>query len=322
MSLKVSMDDLPNCEVVSPAHLQNEDVSSLQTKLAYGTQLSIRHAVRAAGYHSRPHAHDTEQLNYVISGELSIFMNNQEYRLEAGDFMHVPRMVVHWAWNRGLEKSVMVESHCPPNIGNPEVRQTGYGLFSNQETVNYGFPVSETLWLSDEYAAHELDMRQADDSDVWIGRADRVIPSLHTQMKEAGPLYSRFVYGFQSNLMVATRAAGYHSKPHIHKCEQLNLLLGGRLWIFTDREAHLLQPGDFMRVPAMAPHWAWNDGDEECLLIEAHSPVLDPGSKSDSVALLPTERGQEVQIVQNLFLPASVADNEAALKTKAEESAS
>jgi gentisate 1,2-dioxygenase len=92
-------------------------------------------------------------------------------------------------------------------------------------------------------------------------------------------MITRFVYGNEANLMLATRSAGYHSKPHRHDCEQLNYLVDGELYIFIEDEGYLLRPGDFLRIPRNAVHWAWNRGKVACILIEVHAPVLDPMSR-------------------------------------------
>ena len=101
-------------------------------------------------------------------------------------------------------------------------------------------------------------------------------------------LSTQAVFGAQASLMVATRPGGYHSTPHFHECEQLNLLQAGEIWVFVEDEAYHLRPGDFMRIPPGAVHWAWNRSAEPCSLIEVHSPGLqdDPTVAEVAVGLL------------------------------------
>src|SRR3546814_5075875 len=120
----INLETLPNCEVVNSNDPVNGDSAIISTKLVYGNEISLRVAVRHGGYHSRPHVHDSEQLNYLAEGELWIYVEGQGYHLRAGDFMRVPRMAVHWAWNRSDRPCVLYESHCPANIGNPRVRRS------------------------------------------------------------------------------------------------------------------------------------------------------------------------------------------------------
>ncbi|MHB8731450.1 MAG: cupin domain-containing protein [bacterium] len=111
-----------------------------------------------------------------------------------------------------------------------------------------------------------------------------------------GSMSTRFVYGNESNLMVATRSAGYHSKPHRHDCEQLNYLIDGELWIFVEQEGYLLKPGDFLRIPRNVVHWAWNRGKGACTLAEVHTPVLDPKSRKGSYGLFAPDETPKVNV--------------------------
>ena len=101
-------------------------------------------------------------------------------------------------------------------------------------------------------------------------------------------LSTQAVFGAQASLMVATRPGGYHSAPHFHDCEQLNLLQAGEIWVFVEDEAYHLRPGDFLRIPPGAVHWAWNRSTEACSLIEVHAPGLqnDPTVAEVAVGLL------------------------------------
>jgi quercetin dioxygenase-like cupin family protein len=114
------------------------------------------------------------------------------------------------------------------------------------------------------------------------------------------------VHGDEASLMIATRPAGYHSKPHTHDCEQLNWLQAGELWVFIEDQAFHLRAGDFLRVPAGAVHWAWNRSESSCTLVEVHAPGMqhDPSIAAFAVGLyaeqeVPAPSGTPV----NRFLP-------------------
>lgn len=91
--------------------------SLLRSQKVYGVETSIMFAERAPGYHTSPHMHDCEQMNYIVSGEIYFFVDGRGYRCKAGDVMRIPRNKVHWAWNRGTETAVVFESHSPPLTG-------------------------------------------------------------------------------------------------------------------------------------------------------------------------------------------------------------
>jgi quercetin dioxygenase-like cupin family protein len=88
--------------------------SILRSQKVHGTDTSLMFAERAPGYHTSPHKHDCEQMNYIVSGEIYFFVDGRGYRCIAGDVMRIPRNKVHWAWNRGTETAVVFESHSPP----------------------------------------------------------------------------------------------------------------------------------------------------------------------------------------------------------------
>jgi quercetin dioxygenase-like cupin family protein len=101
----------------------------------------------------------------------------------------------------------------------------------------------------------------------------------------AGNMKTLFVYGNEANMMVATRSAGYHSKPHKHVPEQLNYVVAGELWIFVEEEGYHLKTGDFLRIPGNKLHWAWNRGSVPCTMVQAHAPVLAPEHRAGTLGL-------------------------------------
>jgi mannose-6-phosphate isomerase-like protein (cupin superfamily) len=118
-----------------PSSAANEGVV-LSSQRVYGTETSIMFADRGPDYHTRPHRHDAEQMNYIVSGEIWFFVEEHGYRCGPGDIMRIPRNVVHWAYNRGSEHAVIIESHCPPLIGNnAEARTTAHPLLGPSEEV-------------------------------------------------------------------------------------------------------------------------------------------------------------------------------------------
>ncbi len=101
----------------------------------------------------------------------------------------------------------------------------------------------------------------------------------------SGNMKTLFIYGNEANLMIATRSAGYHSKPHKHTPEQLNYVLEGELWIFIENDGWHLKKGDFLRIPGNALHWAWNRGTVACTMAQVHAPVLNPDQRKGAIGL-------------------------------------
>lgn len=106
--LYASADDVPE-QIVSMRVSGGE----LRTKQVLGQNCSFTVASRSPGYHSEPHVHDCEQVNYVQRGELWVFIGRAVFRLAAGDFLRVPPGAVHWAWNRSQSDCDLIEMHTP-----------------------------------------------------------------------------------------------------------------------------------------------------------------------------------------------------------------
>lgn len=114
---------------------------------------------------------------------------------------------------------------------------------------------------------------------------------------------TRIIYGMNSSLMIAERPPGYHSRPHRHDCEQLNILERGELYIYTTEAAYLLRPGDTLRIKPNLIHWSWNRADVDCVLIEVHTPGIhnDPKLAEFATALLDTGEEPTTDGPTNIF---------------------
>ena len=116
--------------LVPAAHLSG---GSIGAKIAYGKDASIIVATRQPGYHSKPHLHDAEQLNYVLEGELYVFIDDTGFLVKRGDLFRVPRNAVHWSWVQGTTPCVLLEVHAPPLIGDPGITDTAVALMTDAE---------------------------------------------------------------------------------------------------------------------------------------------------------------------------------------------
>jgi quercetin dioxygenase-like cupin family protein len=74
MPIKVSYDQVPD-----GANVLQTRGGSMITKMVYGNDCNLMLAVRGPGYHSNPHRHDAEQLNYVLDGEIWVFIGEDGF---------------------------------------------------------------------------------------------------------------------------------------------------------------------------------------------------------------------------------------------------
>ena len=121
---------------------------SMVVKKGYGNECSLMIAERAPGYHTKPHAHESEQLNYILDGEIWFFVEDKGFHCKKGDYQRIPANKVHWAWNRSDVSATVAEAHAPALIGGragegavalfdegekPEIRGPGENKFVQYE---------------------------------------------------------------------------------------------------------------------------------------------------------------------------------------------
>jgi mannose-6-phosphate isomerase-like protein (cupin superfamily) len=128
----------------------------MSTQRIHGIDNSIMFAERGAGYHTTPHMHECEQINYVVEGEIWFFVEGQGYQCKKGDLMRIPRNRIHWAFNCSDQQATVIESHSPCLIGNDaEARKLAVSLLGDDErmsdvrtTVNVVVDV-DPQWVAD-----------------------------------------------------------------------------------------------------------------------------------------------------------------------------
>jgi len=140
--LCASLSAIPETLLVPAQHLHGGSVGA---RIAHGIESSLMVAVRQPQYHSRPHRHDAEQLNYVLAGELYVFVDGTGFLAKAGDIFRIPRNAVHWSWVQGATPCTLLETHAPPLIGDPGVTATAVSLIEDGEAQDSMTPVS-TVW--------------------------------------------------------------------------------------------------------------------------------------------------------------------------------
>jgi quercetin dioxygenase-like cupin family protein len=140
-----------------PLYVRDEEIKDdtvktqytvMSTKMVYGNESSLMLATRPGGYHSRPHIHDTEQMNYVIDGEIWVFVDDQFFLVKAGDFYRVPAMAVHWGWITSDKPCTILEVFAPPYVSSSHANAVP--LYADGEAPVPKKPV-RNYFVSDDY---------------------------------------------------------------------------------------------------------------------------------------------------------------------------
>jgi oxalate decarboxylase/phosphoglucose isomerase-like protein (cupin superfamily) len=111
----------------------------LSNKMVYGRAGSLMVATRQGGYHTNPHVHECEQLNFVTRGRLCAFVlepggDGHALTASAGDFWRVPGYAVHWIRSNPADGPFeMVELHCPGLQADAGANARAVPLFADGE---------------------------------------------------------------------------------------------------------------------------------------------------------------------------------------------
>ena len=79
MPLFLNIDDVAAADL-SGLNVKPEDrvkAKGHDMKRVHGTEAAFAISLRKSGYHSSPHIHDFEQLNYIQEGEMWFFIHRQ-----------------------------------------------------------------------------------------------------------------------------------------------------------------------------------------------------------------------------------------------------
>jgi len=81
--------------------------------------LAIRRFTLEAGGSVPKHTNEVEHEQYVLAGEYTVGIEDEEYTVSAGDSLFVPAGVAHWYENDGDEPGAFV---CAVPTGDDEIR--------------------------------------------------------------------------------------------------------------------------------------------------------------------------------------------------------
>ncbi len=79
MPLHVKSSDIPEAKRVQSGEA---GTGSMVVRKGYGNECSLMIATRAPGYHTKPHQHESEQINYVMDGEIWFFVEDKGFQLQ------------------------------------------------------------------------------------------------------------------------------------------------------------------------------------------------------------------------------------------------
>jgi quercetin dioxygenase-like cupin family protein len=116
MSEPTATDTEPEPLVRRAEEIQYEDVSAaggmkkgvLVSEADGAPHFAIRRFTLAPGAEVPRHTNEVEHEQYVLAGEYTVGIGDEEFTVEAGDSLLIPAGVVHWYRNAGEEEGAFL----------------------------------------------------------------------------------------------------------------------------------------------------------------------------------------------------------------------
>ncbi|HEY4069886.1 MAG TPA: cupin domain-containing protein [Burkholderiaceae bacterium] len=144
-----------DCILVKAADVVTDEISgdvykagSRTARVVYSPHASIMVTTRTPGYHSRASAHEGDELDYCVSGEMLIFVGDKGYQVCAGDFIRIRGGAMHWALVSGDTPCTMMHVHTPPFVGNAGAADTAFAALFGGERKGE-FPIAKDIFDHD-----------------------------------------------------------------------------------------------------------------------------------------------------------------------------
>lgn len=144
-----------DCVHIKAANVPIDDIGgdvykagSRTARVVYSPCASIMVTTRTPGYHSHASAHEGDELDYCLQGEMLIFVGLKAYKVEAGDFIRIRGGAMHWALVTGDKPCSMVHVHTPPFVGNPGASEMAVAALFAGERVGE-FPIAKDIFDPD-----------------------------------------------------------------------------------------------------------------------------------------------------------------------------
>jgi len=80
--------------------------------------IALRRFILGSGATVPKHTNEVEHEQYVLAGEYTVGIEDEEYQVAAGDTIHIPAGTVHWYRNESNEEGVFL---CAVPTGDDEI---------------------------------------------------------------------------------------------------------------------------------------------------------------------------------------------------------
>jgi mannose-6-phosphate isomerase-like protein (cupin superfamily) len=204
----------------------------------------INSRVESGGHAADLHVHETDQLYYVVEGEMQVELGHDRYTAGADTLVHIPAGLPHRNWNQGPETEFHFEIIVPS-------ARPGKALLRLVESASSAPDQSPGYVAAAAPASGEA-------------------MTLQTLTRES----AGFVRPVVSVCDEPAHSAG--SDVHTHEFDQFYYVLRGGLSVQVAGAEHEVLERTLVILPSGVPHRSWNPGELDCryLVVNLSKPPL------------------------------------------------
>lgn len=203
------------------------------------------------------HVHPSDQIYYIIDGELEIELGSQVVHVGAGESVHIPAGLPHHNRNVSDRPETHLEVITPGVVAGKPL-----AVFLEPDEVEATVAEAEGRGLTPTVKGPDESSTGRMFSMRWL--ANRASGSEH------GGVY---------RAEMAPGAAG--PTTHVHDFDQFYFVLEGSLEVEVGLQRHTVGPNTLVVLPSQVPHRQWNGSDTEP---EHHLAILIPEPEQPSSA--------------------------------------
>jgi mannose-6-phosphate isomerase-like protein (cupin superfamily) len=190
-----------------------------------------------------PHVHESDQLYWILEGELTVVLDGVEHVAGPSSLVYIPAGVVHKNRNDGA----VLELHLDLLVPAPNRFKPGSTPASDDDRgpgTGWVRTLDDVAYESSHVPGFELARLASADS----GCSSIIVNAARVSPESTGTSW------------------------HIHAFDQLYWVLEGTLHVEVADQVHDVEPGHLVVLPAGVPHRNWNPGPG----VERHLAVLVP----------------------------------------------
>jgi mannose-6-phosphate isomerase-like protein (cupin superfamily) len=200
----------------------------------------INSRVESGGHAADLHVHETDQLYYVVEGEMQVELGDDRYTAGADTLVHIPAGLPHRNWNEGPETEFHFEIIVPS-------ARPGKALLRLVDSASSA-PDQPPGYIAAAAAGSGAKMTLQTLTRESVGSVRPAVSVCDEPAHSAG------------------------TEVHTHEFDQFYYVLHGQLGVQVAGAEHEVSERTLVILPAGIPHRSWNPGALDCRYLVVNLP--------------------------------------------------